>query len=69
MMRNLTAAAAIILAMISPRVSAKDNLEDWLSKNWYATEVIVFQRSPVMENSATEKLVLLSERRFPFGVR
>ncbi len=68
MMRNLTAAAAIILAMMPSGVYAKD-LEDWLSKNWYATEVIVFQRSPVMENSATEKLVLLSERRFPFGVR
>ncbi|MCZ6852913.1 MAG: CsiV family protein [Gammaproteobacteria bacterium] len=58
-----------LLAMSSALANAQDNVQDWLSKNWYATEVIVFQRGPVMENSAIEKLVLRNVRRFPFEVR
>ena len=69
MIRNLIATIALLLAISPSLVTAKDNVEDWLSKNWYATEVIVFQRSPVTEYSSTEKLVMVNERRFPFAVR
>lgn len=69
MIRNLTATIAMLLAISSSLATGKDNVKDWLSKDWYATEVIVFQRSPVMENSSTEKLVIVNERRFPFAVR
>ena len=55
--------------MLPSIAGAKDSVEDWLSKKWYATEVIVFQRGPVMENSTAEKLVLLGERHFPFALR
>ncbi|MFB3105100.1 MAG: CsiV family protein, partial [Pseudomonadales bacterium] len=67
--RNLIATIVLLLAISPSLVTAKDNVEDWLSKNWYATEVIVFQRSPVTEYSSTEKLVMVNERRFPFALR
>lgn len=68
MIRKLIAIITIPLAT-SSFAATKDDVQDWLSKNWYATEVIVFQRGSVMENSSVEKLVQRNVRRFPFEVR
>ncbi|MCZ6619954.1 MAG: CsiV family protein [Gammaproteobacteria bacterium] len=69
MIDKLPVMIAILALMWSSRAYPEQDVEEWLSKNWYVTEVIVFQRGPVMENSSTEKLVLLAERRFPFEMR
>ena len=69
MIRNLFAVITSIILMPSAIAASRDEVEDWLSRNWYATEVIVFQRTSVMEENSGEKLVLLADRHFPFDLR
>lgn len=46
-----------------------EELSDYLARDWYETEVIVFQRGPVMEMNSTERLINLNPLRFPHDMR
>lgn len=48
---------------------AAEELADFLTKDWYVTEVIVFQRGPVMEMNTIEKLISLNAVRLPANMR
>lgn len=58
--RHLAALAALIALLGAAPVQAAEapaGIEDYLSGNWYYTEVVVFQRPAVMEYATDEALV------------
>ena len=48
---------------------AADEVSDFLARDWYVTEVIVFQRGPVMEMNSIERLTNLNAPELPTGIR
>ncbi|MDH3644755.1 MAG: peptidoglycan binding protein CsiV, partial [Gammaproteobacteria bacterium] len=46
-----------------------EELTDYLARDWYETEVIVFQRGPVMEMNSIERLINPTPLRFPRAMR
>jgi hypothetical protein len=53
----------------APDSQAADKASDFLIENWYVTEVIVFQRGPVMEMNSTERLIRTIAPPFPAAMR
>ena len=59
-----------LLAMCGVSSSrAADEIDDYLIRDWYETEVIVFQRSRVMEINSAERLIILDPPPFPKTMR
>ncbi len=69
---SLPGAATIFAAALSlgPGIAhGAESVEDLLTGRWYATEIIVFERSEVLDFNTREVLVINRPRRLPYALQ